>query len=415
MTTSYIIDAVRTPRGRGKAGKGRAVRHPSAGAAGAGARTRCASAPASTRATSTTWSSAASRRSASRAPTSPATPCSPPAGPTRYHRRDAQPLLRLGPAGGELRRDGRRLGRAWISWWRAASRACRACPWAPTAAARTATTAPARDASSRCRRASAPTSSPRSRASPARTSTRSRSRSQQQGRARPSKRAASRSRLFPVRDPRPARSRSSRTSIPRPDTTAEGLAALEPSFVGSARRRRPQRRDARPDRARRATREAKAIQHVHTAGNSSGIVDGAAAVLLASERLRQGARLKPRARIRAMATVGAEPVIMLTAPAPASAEGARAWPAWRRATSTSGRSTRPSRRCRCRRSAALEIDPERVNVNGGAIALGHPLGATGAMLLGTALDELERSGQADRAGHPVHRRRQGIATIIERV
>ena len=120
----------------------------------------------------------------------------------------------------------------------------------------------------------------------------------------------------------------------------------------------------------------------------------------------QKAGLKPRARIRAMATAGAEPVIMLTAPAPAS----------KKALTKAGMTvsdidlweineafaTVPMQTAR-----ALGIDPERINVNGGAIALGHPLGATGAILLGTALDELERANKSTAPDHAVHRRRHG--------
>jgi acetyl-CoA C-acetyltransferase len=153
---------------------------------------------------------------------------------------------------------------------------------------------------------------------------------------------------------------------------------------------------------------------VHTAGNSSGIVDGAAAVMLASRDYVEAHGLKPRARIRSLATVGSEPLIMLTAPTPAS----------RRALERAGLqpgdvdlweineafATVPLQTIR-----NLGLDPERVNVNGGAIALGHPLGATGAMLLGTALDELERRGLATALVTLCIGGGQGIATVIERV
>jgi acetyl-CoA C-acetyltransferase len=158
----------------------------------------------------------------------------------------------------------------------------------------------------------------------------------------------------------------------------------------------------------------EAIDHVHTPGNSSGIVDGAAAVLVGSKEAGQAAGLKPRARIRAMATAGAEPVIMLTAPAPASEK------ALKRAGMNVGDidlweineafAVVPLQTIR-----KLGIDRERVNVNGGAIALGHPLGATGAILLGTALDELERTGKATALATLCIGGGMGIATIIERV
>jgi acetyl-CoA C-acetyltransferase len=153
---------------------------------------------------------------------------------------------------------------------------------------------------------------------------------------------------------------------------------------------------------------------VHTAGNSSGIVDGAAAVLIASERAVKEHGLVPRARIRAMATYGAEPVIMLTAPAPASLK----------ALKQAGMEAKDIDHWEINEAfatvvlqtiRALGIDPERVNPNGGAIALGHPLGATGAMLLGTALDELERSGKATALITLCIGGGQGIATVIERV
>jgi acetyl-CoA C-acetyltransferase len=153
---------------------------------------------------------------------------------------------------------------------------------------------------------------------------------------------------------------------------------------------------------------------VHTAGNSSGIVDGAAVVSLASERYVKERGLKPRARIRAMATLGTEPLLMLTAPAPVSEKAlrmagmtARDIDLWEINEAFAAVVLQTTR--------ALGIDPERVNVNGGAIALGHPLGATGAMLLGTALDELERTGQQTALVTLCIGGGQGIATILERV
>src|SRR5262249_10200031 len=137
--------------------------------------------------------------------------------------------------------------------------------------------------------------------------------------------------------------------------------------------------------------DTKKIEHVHTAGNSSGIVDGAAVVLMGSAEWGKRAGLTPRARIRAMSTAGAEPGVMLTAPASAKAlkkAGMKAgdidlWEI------NEAFAVVPLQTAR-----ALDIDPDRINVNGGAIALGHPLGATGAILLGTALDELERANKA---------------------
>ncbi len=160
--------------------------------------------------------------------------------------------------------------------------------------------------------------------------------------------------------------------------------------------------------------QVKQLHHVHTAGNSSGIVDGAAVVLIASGEYVKAHGLKPRARIRAMATVGSEPVIMLTAPTPAS----------RKALRQAGMTTQDIDLWEINEAFAavplqtmrsLELDPAKVNVNGGAIALGHPLGATGAMLLGTVLDELERRDLATALITLCIGGGQGIATIIERV
>ncbi|HEX5726223.1 MAG TPA: acetyl-CoA C-acyltransferase, partial [Longimicrobiaceae bacterium] len=150
------------------------------------------------------------------------------------------------------------------------------------------------------------------------------------------------------------------------------------------------------------------------AGNSSGIVDGAAAVLLASEGYAREHGLRPRARIRSMAIFAEDPVIMLTAPAETARKALRKagmQPAdidlWEINEAFAAVPLQVIRR--------LELDPERVNVNGGAIALGHPLGATGAMLLGTALDELERRGLATALVTLCIAGGQGIATVIERV
>ena len=166
--------------------------------------------------------------------------------------------------------------------------------------------------------------------------------------------------------------------------------------------------------ALRAYPQAGAIQHVHTAGNSSGIVDGAAAVLVASEAFVASRGLKPRARIRALATIGTEPVLMLTAPAPVSEKAlklagmqASDIDLWEINEAFAAVVLQTVRK--------LGLDPERVNVNGGAIALGHPLGATGAMLIGTALDEMERTGKATALVTLCIGGGQGIATILERV
>src|SRR5215210_792768 len=220
--------------------------------------------------------------------------------------------------------------------------------------------------------------------------------------------------LIPVRDPESGAVVLERDEHPRPETTREGLASLTPSFVALGATRVPDSDETLDQIALRRYPEIQAIQHVHTAGNSSGIVDGSAAVLLASEDYVRAHGLKPRARIRAAATVGAEPVIMLTAPAPAS----------RKALRQAGMEPGDIDLWEINEAFAvvplqtireLGIDPERVNVNGGAIALGHPLGATGAMLLGTALDELERRNLSTALITLCIGGGQGIATIIERI
>ena len=204
-----------------------------------------------------------------------------------------------------------------------------------------------------------------------------------------------------------------RDEHPRPDTTRESLGALQPAFVQLGASPMGPNGETVDQLALKRYPETKAIEHVHTAGNSSGIVDGAATVLMGSQAWGERAGLKPRARIRAMATAGAEPLIMLTAPAPASAK----------ALARAGMQARDIDLWEINEAfavvplqtiKALGIDRDRVNVNGGAIALGHPLGATGAILLGTALDELERTGKATALITLCIGGGMGIATIIER-
>ncbi len=195
----------------------------------------------------------------------------------------------------------------------------------------------------------------------------------------------------------------------RPDATMEGLGALKPAFEGLgamgfdavALKKYPQ---------------LERINHVHTAGNSSGIVDGAALVLVGSKEKGEALGLRPRARIVSAALLGDDPTIMLTAPAPAS----------KRALAKAGMAVGDidlfeineafaSVVLKFIREMGLPDGPERVNVNGGAIALGHPLGATGAMILGTALDELERRDLSTALITLCAGGGMGIATIIERV
>jgi acetyl-CoA C-acetyltransferase len=219
--------------------------------------------------------------------------------------------------------------------------------------------------------------------------------------------------LFPVKDPRTGAVALERDEHPRPETTLEGLAALEPSFVALGAAQVGPNGETMDEMALQRYPQAGHINHVHTAGNSSGIVDGAAAVLLASKDYVQAHGLKPRARIRALATIGSEPVIMLTAPAAAS----------RKALALAGMTTHDIDLWEINEAFAtvplqtmrkLELDPEKVNVNGGAIALGHPLGATGAILLGTAVDELERRDLSTALITLCIGGGQAIATIIER-
>jgi len=220
--------------------------------------------------------------------------------------------------------------------------------------------------------------------------------------------------LIAVRDPVTGAVLLDRDEFPRPDTSAAGLAALQPAFTGLGATVVGPRGETLDELALAAYPRAGELRHVHTAGNSSGIADGAAAVVLASERFVQARGIRPRARIRAMATLGSEPLLMLTAPAPTSEKALRQagmtasdidlWEINEAFAAVVLQTTR-----------ALRIDPARVNVNGGAIALGHPLGATGAMLLGAALDELERRDATTALITMCIGGGQGIATILERV
>ncbi len=193
----------------------------------------------------------------------------------------------------------------------------------------------------------------------------------------------------------------------KPSTTAEGLAKLNPSFAMMGQ----MGFDAI---ALQKYPEVGQINHVHHAGNSSGIVDGAAFVLLASEKAVQEQGLKPRAKVLATALVGSDPTIMLTGPAPAA----------RKALAKAGLSIDDIDLFEVNEAFAavvmrfiteLKVDPAKVNVNGGAIAMGHPLGATGAMILGTLLDELERQGKKRGLATLCVGGGMGIATIIELV
>lgn len=191
------------------------------------------------------------------------------------------------------------------------------------------------------------------------------------------------------------------------NTTLEGLTKLNPSFEMMGQ----MGFDAV---ALQKYPEAQKINHVHHAGNLSGIVDGAAVVLLASEKAVKEQNLKPRAKVLATALVGTDPTIMLTGPAPAA----------RKALEKAGLTIDDIDLFEVNEAFAavvmrfineLNVPAEKVNVNGGAIALGHPLGATGAMILGTLLDELERQDKKRGLATLCVGGGMGIATIIERV
>lgn len=193
----------------------------------------------------------------------------------------------------------------------------------------------------------------------------------------------------------------------KPTTTAEGLGKLNPSFATMGQ----MGFDAI---ALQKYPEVGAVHHVHHAGNSSGIVDGAAVVLIASEQAVKEQGLKPRAKVLATALVGADPTIMLTGPAPAA----------RKALAKAGLTIDDIDLFEVNEAFAavvmrfineMKVDPAKVNVNGGAIAMGHPLGATGAMILGTLLDELERQGKKRGLATLCVGGGMGIATIIELV
>jgi acetyl-CoA C-acetyltransferase len=194
----------------------------------------------------------------------------------------------------------------------------------------------------------------------------------------------------------------------RPGTTMEDLAGLNPAFVMHGQQ-------AGFDAvALQKYPEVEAINHVHTGGNSSGIVDGSAAVLIGNKEIGAKLGLKPRARIVGFASIGTDPTIMLTGPAPSA--------------------QKVLERCRMSKSdidlfelneafasvvllymQLMDIDHDKINVNGGAIAMGHPLGATGTMIFGTVLDELERRDLNTALVNLCIGGGMGTATIIERV
>ena len=193
----------------------------------------------------------------------------------------------------------------------------------------------------------------------------------------------------------------------RPGTTVESLNGLRAAFE------MPGQQAGFDAVAIQRYPEVEAINHVHTGGNSSGIVDGAAAVLVASKRMAEHLGLATRARIRAFASVGSEPTIMLTGPAP-SAQRALEKAKMKRADIDLFELNEAFASVVLRFMQQLEVPHEQINVNGGAIALGHPLGATGAMVLGTLLDEMERRDLATGLVNLCVGAGMGTATILER-
>jgi acetyl-CoA C-acetyltransferase len=194
----------------------------------------------------------------------------------------------------------------------------------------------------------------------------------------------------------------------RPETTMEGLAKLKPAFEGLAAMA------GFDDVALQKYHWVEKINHVHTGGNSSGIVDGSALVLIGSEKAGKAGNLTPRARIVATATTGSDPTIMLTGPTPAT----------QKVLDRAGLTVDDIDLFELNEAFAsvvlkfqkdLNIPDEKLNVNGGAIAMGHPLGATGAMILGTMVDELERRNARRALITLCIGGGMGVATIIERV
>jgi len=212
--------------------------------------------------------------------------------------------------------------------------------------------------------------------------------------------------IVPVRD-QMGGIRLAHDEFMRPDTTMQTLAALDPSFAGMGAM-------GFDEVIKQRYPELEKINHVHHAGNSSGIVDGASAVLFGSKEMGEALGLKPRAKVRAMASIGSEPGIMLTGPTYVT----------QKVLKKAGMDVKDIDLYELNEAFAsvvmlmmklLGIPHEKMNVNGGAIAMGHPLGATGGMILGTMVDELERSGKETALVTLCVGAGMGTATIIERV
>ena len=202
--------------------------------------------------------------------------------------------------------------------------------------------------------------------------------------------------------------------FPRPGTTLESLAELAPSFAAMGAHTLDGTPRTIDETARLAYPDVSEINHVHHAGNSSGVVDGASAVLVTSPDYARAHGMKPRARVVMTAVAGTEPVIMLTAPGPAA----------KRCLKNAGMSFDDIDLFEVNEAFAAVVlkflkdtgvDWDKVNVNGGAMALGHPIGATGGMLIGTLLDELERQDKTLGLVTMCTGGGMGTATIIERL
>jgi acetyl-CoA C-acetyltransferase len=200
----------------------------------------------------------------------------------------------------------------------------------------------------------------------------------------------------------------------RPETTAESLAGLSASFEKLGMKHLDGFDRPFDEMCRQVYPQISAVNHVHHAGNSSGVVDGAGVIMVTSPEYAKAHGLKPRARIVMSAVAGAEPVIMLTAPAPASKKclqkakmTAKDIDLWEINEAFAAIPLKAMRE--------LGLTPENVNVNGGAIALGHPIGGSGPMLMQTALDELERQDKSTALITMCTGGGMGTATIIERL
>ena len=195
----------------------------------------------------------------------------------------------------------------------------------------------------------------------------------------------------------------------RPKTDMQSLGALKPSFKEQG--------EIMPGFDKIALMKyphLEAIEHIHHAGNSSGIVDGSAAILVGSEAFGEKYGLKPRARIRSTAKIGTDPTIMLTGPVPVTEKILRE-SAMEIEDIDLFEVNEAFASVVLRFEQAFNVDHKKVNVNGGSIAMGHPLGATGAMILGTLVDELERSDKEIGLATLCIGSGMGVATIIERV